>query len=52
VNEDGEINILDEMIVADHWGEVGEPGWIRADVNHDGEINILDLALILKHWTE
>ena len=51
VNEDGDVNILDVVIVAQHWGESGTPGWIRADVNKDGKVDILDLTIIGQHWT-
>ena len=51
VNMDDSVNILDLIIVGQHWGETGDPGWIRADVNKDGVINILDLILIGQHWT-
>jgi hypothetical protein len=52
VNEDGNINILDVAQVGLHWGETGDPGWIREDVNNDGSIDILDVAVIGLHWGE
>jgi YD repeat-containing protein len=52
VNMDSNINILDVIQVGNHWGESGEPGWIREDVNDDGDINMLDVIMIGNHWGE
>ena len=43
VNEDGNVNILDLVLVANKFGQTGKN---RADVNGDGFINILDLVRI------
>jgi hypothetical protein len=51
VNGDGATNILDFIVVGQHWGETGLAGWIRADVNKDGIINVLDMIIIGQHWT-
>jgi hypothetical protein len=51
VNSDGVTNILDIILVGQHWGETGLAGWIRADVNKDGIINVLDMITIGQHWT-
>jgi hypothetical protein len=51
VNLDDNIDNLDAVIIGQHWGEMGFPGWIRMDVNSDGIINILDLVLVGQHWT-
>jgi len=51
VNSDGYINILDTILVGQHWGETGLAGWIRADVNKDGIINVLDMIIIGQNWT-
>ncbi|HEY40913.1 MAG TPA: hypothetical protein G4O18_03535 [Dehalococcoidia bacterium] len=51
VNSDGVTNILDVILVGQHWGETGFAGWIRADVNKDGIINVLDMITIGQHWT-
>ena len=48
VNEDGEINILDLVIVAQAFGEYNE----KADVNGDGTVNILDLVQVASHFGE
>ena len=48
VNQDGQINILDLVLVAQYLGKTDftDP---RADVNGDGSVNILDLTLVAKH---
>ena len=51
VNQDGHVNVLDMVLVGQHWGETGTPGWIPEDVNEDGVINVLDMVLIGQHWT-
>jgi len=51
LNQDGKINILDLIMIAQHWEETGIPGWIPHDLNQDGQINILDLILVAQHWT-
>ena len=48
---DDQVNVLDMIRVGQHWGETGEPHWIREDVNRDGNINVLDMILIGQHWT-
>jgi hypothetical protein len=50
VNGDGTVNVLDMILIGQHWGETGTPGWIPEDVNRDGAINVLDMILIGQHW--
>lgn len=45
LNADGEVNILDLVLVASAIGETDS----KADVNGDGEVNILDLVQIANH---
>jgi hypothetical protein len=45
-NQDGATNVLDLVLVSQHWGESGTPGWIKEDVNTDGIINVLDNIII------
>lgn len=54
VNGNGEVNVLDAVIMALAWGATpSDPQWnIRADINHDGEINVLDGVRIGLHWGE
>ena len=49
---DCHIDMLDVIQVGNHWGEIGELGWIREDVNDDGMINMLDVIMIGNHWGE
>lgn len=51
LNKDNRTNILDLILLVQHWGETGSPCWIPADVNCDGVINILDMVLVGQHWT-
>ena len=51
VNGDGRVNVLDMILVGQHYGETGPPGWTREDVNWDGAINDLDMTVIAKYWT-
>jgi hypothetical protein len=52
MNCDQVVNLQDIILVACHYGETGEPGWIPEDVDEDGEIRIIDLVLVLLHWGE
>ncbi|MFC1894166.1 dockerin type I domain-containing protein [Chloroflexota bacterium] len=52
VNGDGAANVLDMVLVGQHWGETGLTGWIREDANEDGTVNVLDMTVIGQHWTE
>jgi hypothetical protein len=49
---DCHINMLDVIQVGNHWGEEGDPGWIREDVKEDGAIDMLDVIMIGNHWGE
>jgi len=51
VNMDGDVNLLDLIIVGQHWRETGAPGWIRADVNRDGKVDLSDIIMIGQKWT-
>ena len=52
VNEDGDIDTQDIVLVGMHWGESGAQGWIREDVNNDGDIDTQDIVIIGMHWGE
>lgn len=43
VNCDGRVDVLDLIVIGQHFYETGEPGWIKADLNRDGIINVLDV---------
>jgi hypothetical protein len=51
VNGDGAANVLDMVLVGQHWGETGLAGWIREDANEDGTVNVLDMIVIGQRWT-
>ena len=48
INSDGEVNILDLVLVANAFGESN----LKADVNGDGEVNILDLVAVANAFGE
>ena len=51
INEDGRVNILDIVLVAQ---DLGKPSSVnsRTDVNGDETVNILDLVLVAQHMGE
>ncbi len=51
VNADGQVSVLDLILVAQHLGETAAPNSV-ADVNRDGIISILDLILVAQHLGE
>ena len=51
VNRDGQVNVLDLILVAQLLGST-TPGDSRADVNGDGIINVLDLIVVAQHLGE
>ena len=51
VNGDEAANVLDMVLVGQHWGETGLTGWIREDANEDGAISVLDMIVIGQNWT-
>ena len=51
VNRDGQVNVLDMILVSRHFGEAASAN-PQADVNRDGTINIQDLILVAQHLGE
>ena len=51
INNDGVMDILDIISVAQHWNETGANGWIIEDINENGTVNVLDIILIGQNWT-
>ncbi len=51
VNEDGQISILDLILVGQDYGK-SPPVNVRADVNGDGHVNIRDIVLVAGHLGE
>ena len=51
VNQDGIINVLDVILVAQNLGQK-PPSNPRVDVNKDGQVNVLDLVRVAEHLGE
>ncbi len=51
VNQDGQVDLLDFLIVLTHFGEK-PPINVRTDTNKDGQVNIADLVWIINHIQE
>ena len=51
VNADGQVSILDLILVAQHMGSTA-PANSKVDVNRDGVVSILDLILVAQHMRE
>ncbi len=51
VNVDGQVSILDLILVAQHMGSVAS-ATSKVDVNRDGVVSILDLILVAQHMGE
>ena len=47
VNQDGQVNILDFVLIVKHFGE-SPPTNPRTDINEDGQVDILDLVRIVR----
>ena len=52
LNGDHVCNIGDLVVIGQHWGATGMPGWIPQDLNADGVINIGDVVVLGRHWGE
>jgi hypothetical protein len=54
VNGDGVVNILDAIVLANHFGaSIGQPNYVPgADINGDGTINILDAIILSNHFLQ
>jgi Hypothetical glycosyl hydrolase family 15/Dockerin type I domain len=50
VNSDGSCNIIDFVLIANHFGDSGAPGWIREDVDKNGFINTLDIVSVSNNY--
>ena len=48
INRDGQVSILDMILIAKHLGETAPPN-SEVDVNGDGVVSILDLILVAQH---
>ncbi|HBC95082.1 MAG TPA: hypothetical protein DCZ10_19870, partial [Pelotomaculum sp.] len=45
-NDDGNVNISDLILLGQHYGQTGTPGWIIYDVYEDGVIDDLDADVV------
>ena len=52
ITGDGCVDAMDALVIGQHWGERGDPGWIEADVNEDGVIDESDIELVQEHLGE
>ena len=50
-NQDGQVNILDLIVVAQHFNEQ-PPGNPLADTNKDGIVNLFDLVFVVEHLSQ
>jgi ABC-type phosphate transport system substrate-binding protein len=44
INRDGVINVMDEALIRQKWGQNDLNGWIPEDINQDGYINMRDMV--------
>jgi hypothetical protein len=51
LNSDGNVDVLDMILVGQHIGESGTPGWCSFDLNQDGHVDLLDMVLIGQNFT-
>ena len=52
IDANGVCEVLDLVLVSNHYGETGADGWIREDVDNNGRIQVLDLVLVSNHYHE
>ena len=52
INNDGNCNVFDYVLISNHYGETGNSGWIREDVDNNGQIQVFDLVLLSEHYSE
>lgn len=52
VNRDGEVAIMDFVLISNHYDQSGSNGWIREDVDNNGDIEVLDMVLVSSHFGE
>jgi hypothetical protein len=54
VNEDGVVNIIDALMIAQYYVGLDPPGFnsTLADVNSDGVVNIVDALIVAQYDVE
>ena len=49
IDDDGEVTVLDLVLVISNWGQIGDPG-ILGDATWDGRVNNNDLLEVISAW--
>ncbi len=49
INNDGQCNVLDLNFISNHYGEIGQNGWIREDVDNNGIVQVFDFIMVTGH---
>jgi hypothetical protein len=49
IDDDGEVTVLDLVLVISNWGQIGDPG-ILGDATWDGTVNNYDLLEVISAW--
>jgi hypothetical protein len=52
IDMNGECKVFDLILISNHYGEMGNQGWIREDADNNGEIQLLDLVVVSNHYNE
>jgi nitrous oxidase accessory protein NosD len=52
IDIDGACNLLDMILISNHYAETGPCGWLREDVNNDGSITVLDLVIESNYYEQ
>ena len=58
LNNNDQVDVGDLVIVGNHFGETGTPGWIipelgkTCDFNNNGQIDVGDLVIVGNHFGE
>jgi hypothetical protein len=52
LNDNGQVDVGDLVIVGNHFGETGTPGWIQCDFNNNGQVDVGDLVIVGNHFGE
>jgi len=50
INIDGEVNVLDQVLVSNHYSDTGSAGWIREDVDNNGIVAVIDLVIVSNNY--
>jgi hypothetical protein len=45
-------NVLDFILVSNHYNETGSNGWIREDIDNNGDIAVFDFVIVSQHYGE